>query len=243
MAYATKNRVLQELVVAGRDLRSGQVIANVLHYKVDDPAVGYDVAVGASTSTNMLDAFKEAWRTVIAQVSLHYVVTSYTIREIIGKQTIAGKPRLTFRGLDFLLADPALDVGGIAGECLPPMNSISVRKGTNTSGRSYRGAMRLALVNESKQSNGALIAAYRAIMQAEMDAFITGMDVGGTMPAQAFYQVVFARTPALLLPDGIWLAARADALTARVTSAPVNPNVGTQQSRKPRQTQLIDQTA
>lgn len=243
MGYTLGSGIINELVINGYETRSTQVIENILHFVCPDPDFDFDAPITSATSVLLLSSFADAWRLVISQLSTHYKVSTYVLREIVGTEIVGGHHRLKYRGLDTKIADPALDIGGISGETCPATDAISVRKATNKSGRNYRGSMRVGPLREASQSNGALTASYRGVMQAEFDAFFAGLDTGGSRPNADAQFVVFARTLALLQPPGNFNEATTLTLWAPITAMPVNPNVGTQKSRKAKQTILIDQSA
>lgn len=243
MAFPMKNLVNLESVIRGKDLRSGQTLLNILHWRPEKPATAYDAAVGTVTSTGILSAIYNAWLTVIIQTSIHYELIDITVREVVGTQTVGGARRLLYRGLDIKTSDPGADRGQQAGETLPPNMSASIRKVTNKSGRFYRGSMRFGLIPEAKQSNGALTSAYKVALQSAVDTLLPGQDTGSGDPDEMIHLLVLSKTVAFDGSVGLWTIGQAELCVANVAAVPVNPNVGSQQSRKARQSDLIDQTA
>lgn len=244
MAIALKNLVIHECKIYGKDLRSGQVLLNILHYLSNDPAFAYDVTVTGATMETAVTSIYNNWLGVMAQTSIHYELRLVELREVVGVHLVGGNKSLTYRNIAVVNGIPGLDRGQQSGETLPPFAPVSIRKITSRAGRSYRGGLRFGLVPESKQSNGALTSTYRTALQTEVDHLIDTLDTGAsTRPDGDFKLQVFAHTVAFAAGTGTWTGAAAADYSATVVSVPVNPNVATQRSRKPKQSDLIDQTA
>jgi len=245
---ATKYRAIYEVTTSGRDEFSGQAVVNIFHYRGRKQAVEVLLPnddIPGSTIDAALLTFRLLWREYILTIlSDHYFVDEYKMRHIVGWSQLGADPQLiTYGSQAILTGDLAgLDTGQRpAGEALPCFAAVSVPKKTDLPGRNFRGGSRLGPIPEGDNNNGRLTAAYLAIAEAATGNFALGLlNNGSADPDAKFLKFVVASRTLIL--NGPEIIINTDPLAGDVISYHPSRNLGTQNSRKSKASDIISLT-
>lgn len=236
--FTLRNLVVLRLVVRARDVKTGQVVVNVLHFRPSKDATAYGVEIAGATSLGLLNGFATIWTGIMDNLSEHYNLESIEVTELTGRSGAD----ITSGATDVLTYVPGSATGTLPGDAFATFVAASVRKRTARSGRSGRGGMRLSPIPEDKAQNGRLAGGYVDDLTIDVTPLTQQLAVAVGPPAVYGRFVVFSKTRAISTTlNGPFT--ETDEFAFPITSVMVNPNTGSQVSRKPRSTDVIDPSA
>lgn len=233
MTLMNSNHVVR-LVVRGSAF--DQEIVNVLHYiPVLRPSTPTNFV---SQYSQCLSLFEAEWRTnILPLLNSFYTVHLIQMRVIEGKAPILGaippgKPVARYvygDGIDRDFVPP--NVGGDIGESSPTFVAVTGRKITGRAGKNWKGSIRLGPISEAKTISNDAASALITAADTGLDNIrsIGPMVVAGN---EFLDMVVFSEQQYLYanaFPEGI--PSQASVVVQEIT---INPNLGSQVSRKPR---------
>jgi hypothetical protein len=162
----------------------------------------------------------------------------------VGEGTVtipSGRRRFTFGDAD-TQAGTGSDVGGVSEEELPLHATWSIRKITATSGRKYRGGLRISCIPETHVNNGRVVSGTQTSRNAAMSTMLSGMQmVESASETDDFaFNVNVSQTLAFqaATPFG-----DNSAFAKNITSFINSPNCGSMVRRKPKLSAGITQEA
>jgi len=218
-------RPWQHLTVEG--LYGGQSIVNVFAFRMAFPS---GVTVATNGSGVLLTAFRTSWRVIIAALSSTYRVIRYKVRDL-NTSIATGTPskHWLYEHEDELAGDISLDTGGSEAASLPTGAVANITLRTARVGRRFRGRKAFGPIPEISTTdtagNGNLLTAGAiSFIRDGFDLLLNPADVvvgGDTL--QMVWQV-HSLVMAVASPISDW--------SNDVTSYVVQPNVGSQNSRK-----------
>jgi len=239
-----KSGYVYEVVTRGVDLRSGLILENILHLRQKDqtPPPIFGTEIAGSDLNQLALTFRNAYGlAILPGVSEHYRMEDVTVKQIIGYEPGVGGDKVVYGEQGISLAGGPFDQGSVLGEATPQAVAMSVAKKSSKAGKSFRGSMRIGIIAEDSQSNGALTDAAVGTAQTRMNTFRTStFNNGAPSPAGDNTLLIFSRT---LFFNAVLPLAESETYSAVIIAFAVHQNLGSQNSRKVRSDQIINQAA
>lgn len=242
---AIKSQVVYEMGAYGIDRRTGQLLINFWHLRNKEPAVpiAYGLDLPLSSTANVLAAFREGYQLDwFITLSIHAWWYKYTMKEIIGWTGSPSGPIWIYGDQDLLLGTEASDHGANAGETVPPHMTYNVRKISATAGKRFRGSARFSPIAETDQANGTLVDAAFALNQTQADEFLARTFPNGAVGDSGTMYITVASKVQMVIDVPAFFPTQSATWAKRVIAMVVNRNLGSQNSRKPKSTDVISQT-
>jgi len=211
--------------------KDGGKIVNINHFQFPDT-----VTADQGDLFEFLDNWALFWQSsILPNLSVFYEVEQYTLKEIIGWETVAGKKRLKYGLTAVQAGDPGTDVGGIVTDGLPNYVAFTVQKKSLFAGRTKKGSMRIGGVVEADTDENSLQPAAILWVKTAIDTLIfPGISINAAdtlfINWAIFSPTTFFSDPTMEHPA----TAEPRLHSVQVVGKIINPLVGSQTSRKVR---------
>jgi len=227
MAYDLANNSVNELTTFG--VCEGQAINNV--WWVRTRTNGTSVFPIVDGSTPLIERLQALQQTVLmSHLSEDFSIYLYRARLL--DETAGPHTKVEFTNQDEVIGDVALDVGGATGPSFPTYTTVNASMRTGVTGRSKRGRKGFGVVPLSSQDTSGetenrISVAEQLSFQTDLDLNFLTLTVG--TGATGFLADIGVFSPKLYKPN-------ISVYFARLTSWRVQRMLGTQNSRKQRNT-------